>query len=1008
MNLDRAAAAPDHEAPPDDNPPLPGGVLDSLQRKADAMSYSGINGVMQLGEMLDLGVGITRAAPGMVEGVRGYFEDADAVSSGRDRLGLKKVLPTVLAADVAGLGNVAYGAAAGIGDLASRLLTPGAGADSYQQATAQLHHHLEQGFEHWVQSHGVDTDTASYRKAKADAQIIGAVVVVGAAKGKAPQAGAAKAIAGSADDVIEFSSAKVNGQWVAQPVEPKYQSNPFASTAQPTPRNHILAFEPARLAAKPAQPAQLADVLGPYERLRDHLAVNDFKDARAQLAELEAGVGKLTQQHSVDAQKATAYLTVARQALRDHEAAFNSDAGRAIRLAMEASSPSGEPPMVRGYNPIAALAEAGHDKVFVGHLNGADRETRDALENLERLAMNEFSSPREKALLNALGSHLGGLRQLADSLGKTDAAADPPQLVRFNRELQGVRRSVWDIVATNEATRDAELESMIRPDRTSESSASHSFFNPDHRLAPVGIDQSDALTAPTTRQSLKDAVIELRKLMARVKGRYVTSGALLSPRFLEQVNGPLFIVAHGRSSTLRHFEDNPKQLFTRIGAEVELFDSRAVSTATFPVSDRYLDAPTSLPLDAEARNAARERFVESQLPTPLAAARDEEIARLRAMFNDAMIKGMPTGKQHSLLSLIEHDASKVDGFAPTQISLAMCQMGKKTVFSDLVKDIRQAFPSVQRVEAVDGPFHVERKGGKGFVAASGMRNAPVVESVDGGAARTVAVLRAARFGGGPALGGNPDDVQPHEPQLALPAAAEARTALPPAHAESPPGRGGGGLATDVDYPGPNGPWVGHNELGDAVHTMAALRALDVEGGSYSGKINVLSTGVANAQRMVDLFSRMFVRSTVVVHTPPKEPGQIDDSADRDMFFRSVKAHRADQPALGHPFDATRVLGQQQSQDAETMTRVRQFVDDLSTPQEKARVKQYLASVDADLLNANVPKAIVALRHSEDGYGMARNSSPESLQQMTQALQQRGLRVVVMGAAAPDMQLPPLP
>jgi hypothetical protein len=253
------------------------------------------------------------------------------------------VLPTLLAADASGLGNVAYGAAAGIGDLASRLLTPGAGADRYQQASAELHQNLEQGFERWVQSHGVDTDTATYRKAKAEAQIVGAVVGRGGAKGKVPKAGAASALAGSADDVIEFSSSKINGQWVAKPVEPKYQHNPYAGTAEPTTRQDIVASEPAA-PSKPPQPppAQLSDVLGHYARLHDHLAVNDFKAAHAQLADIQAGVEKLTQQLSGDAQSAVDYLIVARQALRDQEALANSDAGRAIRMAMEPSSPNGE------------------------------------------------------------------------------------------------------------------------------------------------------------------------------------------------------------------------------------------------------------------------------------------------------------------------------------------------------------------------------------------------------------------------------------------------------------------------------------------------------------------------------------------------------------------------------------------------------------------------------------------------------------------------------------------
>jgi hypothetical protein len=325
IHLDKGAAAPDQEASPDDDRRSPGGMLDSLQRKADAMSYSGINGVMQLGEMLDLGVGITRAVPGMVKGARGYLDDADAVASGRDHVRPKEVLPTVLAADVAGLGNVAYGAAAGLGDLASRVFTPGAGADRYQQANAQLHGKLEQGFERWVQSHGVDTDSATYRKAKAEAQVVGAVVGAGAAKGKAtPQAGAAKAIAGSADDVIEYRSAKVNGEWVAKPAETKYQHSPYAEPAQPF--------------ATPSLQTPLSDVLGHYERVQDHLAVDDFTAAQAQLSELEAGVGLLARQHSSEAPRAAAYLTVAQQALRDHAAAANSDAARAIRLSMADNS----------------------------------------------------------------------------------------------------------------------------------------------------------------------------------------------------------------------------------------------------------------------------------------------------------------------------------------------------------------------------------------------------------------------------------------------------------------------------------------------------------------------------------------------------------------------------------------------------------------------------------------------------------------------------------------------
>jgi hypothetical protein len=235
-------------------------VLDTLQRKADAMSYSGVNGVMQLGEMLDLGVNAVRLVPGMAESVRGYVKDADAVSHGRDELEFKEVLPTVLAASVSGLGSLAYGAASGMGDLASRLFTPGEGADRYQQANAHLHQGLEQGFERWVQSQGTDTDTATYRKAKADALIAGTVVGGSAVKAKSQRTDVGRAIAGSTDDVIEYSSAKVNGQWVAEPVDAKFQTNPYANAAQPTPRNDIVAFgRPANARAETDEPLSQFD-----------------------------------------------------------------------------------------------------------------------------------------------------------------------------------------------------------------------------------------------------------------------------------------------------------------------------------------------------------------------------------------------------------------------------------------------------------------------------------------------------------------------------------------------------------------------------------------------------------------------------------------------------------------------------------------------------------------------------------------------------------------------------
>jgi cytochrome c556 len=51
-----------------------------------------MSGVMQLGEMLDVAVGITRSVPGMVKSVRGQVEDANAVARGHDPLDAKDLL----------------------------------------------------------------------------------------------------------------------------------------------------------------------------------------------------------------------------------------------------------------------------------------------------------------------------------------------------------------------------------------------------------------------------------------------------------------------------------------------------------------------------------------------------------------------------------------------------------------------------------------------------------------------------------------------------------------------------------------------------------------------------------------------------------------------------------------------------------------------------------------------------------------------------------------------------
>jgi Avirulence protein len=359
--------------------------------------------------------------------------------------------------DTSGLANVAYGAAAGLGDLASRVFMPGAGADRYQQASAQLHQTLEQGFERWVQSLGVDTDTATYRKAKAKAETQVAVAVVGgdavegkaspagaAVQGKSSPAGDAKAIAGSADDVIAYSSAKVDGDWVAKPVESRHQTRPDANAAQPAPRSDIVAFEP---------PSQLPDVLGHYERLRDHLAANDVKAAQAQLAELEAGVKTLTQQHSGDAQKAVACLTVARQALRDQQALANSDAGRTIRMAMEPSSPDGEPqptmpaliqmlPWQEGVVRVPGFGTAQTNDIVARYVGSGSAELAQRLRDDDGGNASDLWEFAQEVSMELYGRGLGydDARQL-QVLGLR-RPGEAPRLTPFENQYQGLGAGV--------------------------------------------------------------------------------------------------------------------------------------------------------------------------------------------------------------------------------------------------------------------------------------------------------------------------------------------------------------------------------------------------------------------------------------------------------------------------------------------------------------------------------------------------------------------------------------
>lgn len=229
----------------------------------------------------------------------------------------------------------------------------------------------------------------------------------------------------------------------------------------------------------------------------------------------------------------------------------------------------------------------------------------------------------------------------------------------------------------------------------------------------------------------------------------------------------------------------------------------------------------------------------------------------------------------------------------------------------------------------------------------------------------------------------------------LPPAADVAGALPPASPDTPSGVTTRGLNVEVDFPGPNGPWIGHKELGDTFHTLAALYALDP---NYDGKINLLAPKPAEGKRIVEFMHSVLPKATIVVHSLPStipNDGSPEAERAREDFFRSVKADAPDRPALGHPFDATRTYGQQAVSDREVVARFRERLGTLATPSERADVVDFLRQADPTLLDPAVEKAIIFTRRSDD-LTSGRDMSSEALVQLTDSLQKRGLTLVVMG------------
>ena len=208
-----------------------------------------------------------------------------------------------------------------------------------------------------------------------------------------------------------------------------------------------------------------------------------------------------------------------------------------------------------------------------------------------------------------------------------------------------------------------------------------------------------------------------------------------------------------------------------------------------------------------------------------------------------------------------------------------------------------------------------------------------------------------------------------------------------------PGQTKRGLGVEVSWPGPSGPWVGANELGDTVHTVAAAYAKG--GKDYNGKFNVLATSEPQSTSTVNFLQTAFPKSVIIVHTPPQNLISDPGTFDIEGFYRTVKSGPTNAEALGHPFDATRFYGQALADNLALPKDLRALLTGTPSQRDRQRVAVYLLLKHPDILNRSVRKGIIFARETDDGTA-SRNSTALSMAQIAKLYRDRGIMPVIMG------------
>lgn len=380
-----------------------------------------------------------------------------------------------------------------------------------------------------------------------------------------------------------------------------------------------------------------------------------------------------------------------------------------------------------------------------------------------------------------------------------------------------------------------------------------------------------------------------------------------------------------------------------------------------------------------AQEAAEEAFRRIGAPGPGSTTFDEEMdtltgagkhtsAALLAMrYHSATVQPGPTRGVNASAGVSSADLNAVRNADPEAVAQGVRELASRGELPRLPPELREA-ASQMLDRAASDPTNADNAN---IAAARGLLAAP------------------------PKSGGTSPLPFENSGRNILPPAADVAGALPPASPDTPGGVAPRGLNAKVDFPGPNGPWIGHQELGDTFHTLAALYALDP---NYDGKINLLAPNAADGKRIVEFMHDVLPKATIVVHSLPStipNDGSPEAARAREDFFRTVKADAPDRPALGHPFDATRTYGQQAVSDQEVVSRFRERLGSLASPSERKEVTDFLEQTDPALLDPSVEKAIIFTRRSND-WTAGRDTSPEALIQLTESLQNRGMTVVVMG------------